>query len=125
MKTLPRLFLSLILALTLPAITSAEARQQTISPTPKIQLAILLDTSSSMDGLIDQTRKQLWQIVDEFSKTKKHNVTPSLQVAVYEYGNDNLQRQQGYTRQLVGLTGDLDRVSEALFSLTTNGGSEY
>lgn len=92
---------------------------------PKIQLAILLDTSGSMSGLIDQARNQLWQIVNEFSKAKRDGVTPTLEVAVYEYGNSGLARQSGYIRQVTGLTTELDQVSEALFSLATNGGDEY
>lgn len=92
---------------------------------PRIQLAILLDTSSSMDGLIDQTRNQLWQMVNEFAKAKKQGVTPVLEVAVYEYGNDGLPAQSGHIRQVTGLTRELDKVSEALFSLTTNGGNEF
>jgi hypothetical protein len=92
---------------------------------PRIQLAILLDTSNSMDGLIDQTRNQLWRIVDEFSKARRHDMPATLEVAVYEYGNDSLDRKNGFVRKVTGLTTDLDRVSEALFSLTTNGGSEY
>lgn len=92
---------------------------------PRIQLAILLDTSSSMDGLIDQTRNQLWQVVNEFAKAKKKGVTPVLEVAVYEYGNDGLPAQSGHIRQVTGLTRELDKVSEALFALTTNGGNEF
>lgn len=92
---------------------------------PKIQLAILLDTSSSMNGLIDQARNQLWQVVNEFSRAERDGVKPSLEVAVYEYGNSRLSANNGYIRQVSSLTGELDQVSEALFSLTTNGGSEY
>lgn len=92
---------------------------------PRIQLSILLDTSGSMDGLLDQTRAQLWQMVDEFAKAKKNGINSQLEVAVYEYGNDGLSSRQGYIRQVTGLTTDLDLVSEALFSLSTNGGSEY
>ncbi len=91
----------------------------------KIQLAILLDTSGSMDGLIDQARTQLWQVVNEFSKARQNGIKPKLEVAVYEYGNDGLSANAGYIRQVSPLTSELDRVSEALFSLTTNGGSEY
>lgn len=92
---------------------------------PKIQLAILLDTSSSMNGLIDQARQQLWQVVNEFSTATQHGVKPSLEVAVFEYGNSRLSANSGYIRQVSGLTTELDQVSEALFSLTTNGGDEY
>jgi len=105
---------------------SADATVNTaLNKNPKIQLAILLDTSSSMNGLIDQARNQLWQVVNEFSKAERNGVKPSLQVAVYEYGNSRLSANNGYIRQVSSLTGELDQVSEALFSLTTNGGSEY
>ncbi len=92
---------------------------------PRIQLAILLDTSNSMDGLIDQTRNQLWQVVNEFSSAKKNGVRPILEIALFEYGNNGLSRSSGYIRKLSGFTRELDKVSEALFSLTTNGGDEF
>ena len=92
---------------------------------PKIQLAILLDTSGSMDGLIDQTRNQLWQVVNEFSTAKQNGITPILEVAVFEYGNDGNPKSAGHVRKLNSFTRELDKVSEGLFSLTTNGGNEY
>ena len=102
---------------------------QVIAPAPieqpKIQLAILLDTSNSMDGLIDQTRNQIWQVVNEFSTAKQNGLTPILEVALFEYGNDGNAQNEGYVRQLSSFTRELDKVSEGLFSLTTNGGEEY
>jgi len=92
---------------------------------PTVQLAILLDTSNSMDGLINQAKTQLWTIVGEFTKTKLAGKLPKLQVALYEYGNDSLVASEGYVRQVVPLTDDLDKISEALFALDTNGGEEY
>ena len=93
--------------------------------TPRIQLAILLDTSNSMDGLIEQTRNQLWQVVNEFATAKQGGVTPILEIALFEYGNSENSRDGGYVRQLNGFTRELDAVSQGLFSLTTNGGDEY
>ena len=90
-----------------------------------IQMAILLDTSSSMDGLIDQAKTNLWKIVNETAKAKKGGKAPKLQVALYEYGNDSISAETGYIRKVTALTADLDLVSEKLFALTTNGGSEY
>ncbi len=92
---------------------------------PKIQLALLLDTSNSMDGLIDQAKSQLWKVVNEFALAKQNGQSPQLEIALYEYGNDGLVREEGYLRQVAPLTGDLDLISEQLFQLTTNGGSEY
>lgn len=92
---------------------------------PVIQLAILLDTSNSMDGLIDQAKTQLWKIVNELARSKRNNQSSELQVALYEYGNDGLPAQEGYLRLVSPLSRDLDLISEELFNLRTNGGSEY
>ncbi|HPF12486.1 MAG TPA: vWA domain-containing protein [Flavobacteriaceae bacterium] len=90
-----------------------------------IRVALLLDTSNSMDGLIDQAKAQLWDIVNELSYAKCRHEQPNLEIALYEYGNDNLNSREGYIRKILGFTNDLDDVSKELFSLTTNGGSEY
>lgn len=90
-----------------------------------IKVALLLDTSNSMDGLIDQAKAQLWEIVNELSYAKCRNDRPKLQIALYEYGNDNLSSKDNYIRKILSFTEDLDDVSKELFSLTTNGGSEY
>jgi von Willebrand factor type A domain len=97
----------------------------TASKRPVVQLAILLDTSNSMDGLIDQARTQLWRVVNELATAKKNGVAPDLRVALYEYGNDSLPAARGHIRRVLPLTADLDKVSEELFALRTNGGEEY
>ena len=91
----------------------------------KVQIAILLDTSGSMSGLIEQTKTQLWQIVNTFIDAKQNGKVPFVEVALYEYGNDGLNRESHWVRQIQPLTRDLDKVSEELFSLRTNGGSEF
>lgn len=92
----------------------------------KIMLALLLDTSNSMDGLIEQAKSQLWKVVNELAAAKcSDGSRPSIKIALYEYGNDNLSADEGYVRQVNGLTDDLDLISEKLFALTTNGGEEY
>ncbi len=96
-----------------------------IKETPKIQVAICLDVSNSMDGLIDQTKSQLWKMVNELATSKKGEETPEIELALYEYGNSGLSMTNGYIRQVTGLTTDLDLISEQLFALKTNGGDEY
>ena len=90
-----------------------------------IKVALLLDTSNSMDGLIDQAKAQLWDIVNELSYAKCDNDKPNLQIALYEYGNDDLNDKEGYIRQVLAFSDNLDEISKELFSLTTNGGNEY
>jgi hypothetical protein len=92
---------------------------------PLVQMAILLDTSGSMSGLIDQARTELWSIVNEFIFAQRNGQQPEIHVALYEYGKSALPQKRGYIRQIVPLTTDLDKVSEELFALTTNGGAEY
>jgi hypothetical protein len=92
---------------------------------PKVQIALLLDTSSSMDGLIEQAKRQLWTVVNAFQNARRDGQSAQLEIALYEYGNDTLSAEGGFIRQVVPLTTDLDRVSEQLFALRTNGGSEY
>ncbi|MGC3956924.1 MAG: VWA domain-containing protein [Verrucomicrobiota bacterium] len=92
---------------------------------PLVQIAILLDTSGSMEGLIEQAKSQLWKIVNEFAKSKQDGVTPEVQVALYEYGKSGLAAASGWVRRIQPLTTDLDKISEELFALRTNGGDEY
>ncbi|MEM9685670.1 MAG: vWA domain-containing protein, partial [Bacteroidota bacterium] len=90
-----------------------------------IKVALLLDTSNSMDGLINQAKAYLWDMVNELSYARHGKKAPNLLIALYEYGNDDLPSSEGYIRQVIGFTDDLDELSEKLFSLTTNGGAEF
>jgi hypothetical protein len=65
---------------------------------PVVQLAILLDTSGSMEGLIEQAKGQLWKIVNEFINAKQNGKRPELEVALFEYGKDTLPASTGYIR---------------------------
>ncbi len=91
----------------------------------KIQVALLLDTSSSMDGLIDQAKSRLWNIVNTMTTLRYDGKKPNIEISLYEYGNDGLSADGGYIRQVTPLTSDLDLLSEKLFALRTNGGSEF
>ena len=63
----------------------------------KIKLVIILDTSNSMDGLINQAKNQLWKIVTELAKTKdKNGEDPDIDLALYQYGNSSLSLTTGY-----------------------------
>lgn len=128
MKTTRLNRITLYTAIFLLLIVSAPVKAADEKPEEdqSIMLALLLDTSNSMDGLIDQAKSQLWKIVNELAGAKcKDGKRPSIKIALYEYGNDGLPSSEGYVRQVSGLTSDLDLISEKLFSLTTNGGSEY
>lgn len=91
----------------------------------KIQVAILLDTSGSMGGLLSQAQSRIWNIVNSLTLFQYNGETPSFELALYEYGNSRLQKKDNYLECLVPLTTDLDAVSEKLFALSISGGEEY
>ncbi len=94
-------------------------------PAPKIQAAILLDVSGSMDGLIEQAKAQLWNMVSTMGKAQCNGTVPKIEIALYEYGRSDNDIKQGYVKQINGFISNLDSLSENLFSLTTNGGDEF
>ena len=119
----PRALLSaLLLALAVPA--AAQDRVSGPPPggviserRPRVQVALLLDNSGSMQGLLNQARTQLWKVVNTFATAKQNGRPVQLELALYEYGNG--------VRRLSPLTTDLDAISSQLFGLQIAGGDEY
>lgn len=109
-------------AATVSSSTSSENDVETTQASHDVDLAICLDTSGSMDGLIESTKQKLWAIVNELATARPR---PNLRVALYQYGNDGLNAENGWVEQLCPLTDDLDLVYQKLFELRTNGGTEY
>jgi|GWRWMinimDraft_6_1066014.scaffolds.fasta_scaffold03401_1 hypothetical protein len=104
----------------------AAAKVISKNASPKIQVAILLDVSGSMEGLIEQAKSQLWNMVSTLGKAKcDGGVSPKIEIALYEYGRSTNDIKSGYVKQISAFTGNLDLLSQKLFSLTTNGGDEY
>jgi hypothetical protein len=120
-------FLSSYLVLNFSSTSNQETSDfpKKIKDHPKIQAAILLDVSNSMDGLIEQAKAQLWTMVNVMGKVKCNGETPKIEIALYEYGRDNNDLRKGYVKQITPFTSDLDDLSQKLFQLTTNGGEEY
>ena len=86
---------------------------------PVIQVALLLDDSGSMEGLINQARSQLWELIGLLGRTTRDGKRTHIEVALYHYGD-----LPALVAPLVPLTSDLDLVSERLFSVNGGGGTE-
>jgi hypothetical protein len=104
------------------ALPAAGAETPQAARTKEVDVVICLDVSNSMDGLIGSAKKKLWDIVNDLAKAKP---SPDLRVGLYSYGNDGYDPKVGWVRKELDLTTDLDKVSQKLFGLTTNGGTEY
>lgn len=86
-----------------------------------VDLAILLDTSGSMNGLLDAARQRLWAIVNDFATASP---LPDLRIALLTYGNNGHTAGSGWVKVHTDLTDDLDLVSQELFAQTLDGGTE-
>ncbi len=86
-----------------------------------IDVAIALDVSGTMRGLIDTTRVKLWEIVNDLAEAEP---TPQLRVALITFGNQRGSRNTGWVRLETDLTEDLDLVSERLSLLKGRGADE-
>ena len=110
----------------LPVVVPITAVPATLAPiagkTRPVDLAICLDISGSMDGLINQARQNLWAVVNELATLKP---TPTLRVALLTFGCQAHDAEKGWVKVETDFTTDLDLVSQKLFALTTNGGEEY
>jgi hypothetical protein len=104
---------------------SKKTLSQPIIINPKIQVALLLDVSNSMDGLIDQAKAELWSMVDILRKVKCNEAMPKIEIALYEYGREENDPKHGYIKQINAFTNDLDILYANLMGLSTHGGEEY
>jgi len=90
-----------------------------------IQVALLLDVSGSMSGLIEQAKSQLWKILNELTVLEKEDGEPDLEIALYVYGSTSNGNEKNEILKLVDFTTDMDLVSQKLFELGTSGSNEY
>ncbi len=111
-----------VLALIVGCSGLAAADEAAKKPQPRVvEIALCLDTSGSMEGLIEAAREKLWKVVAELARAKP---TPTLRVALLTYGGPG-NSATGHVIVREDFTEDLDTLSETLFALRTNGGVEY
>jgi hypothetical protein len=87
-----------------------------------VDLVICIDVSGSMRDLLDATRAQLWDVINEFSGMSP---TPSLRVGLLSYGDRHAGVENGWIVLQNDLTHDLDTVYAKLMALETTGEKEY
>jgi len=89
--------------------------------TRPVDVVIALDTSGSMENLLDATRARIWDVVNELGRMKP---TPELRVGLISFGTDKATEEEGFIIHHVDLTGELDELYAELMDLTIGGGTE-
>jgi len=88
-----------------------------------VDLVICLDTSGSMEGLLDSARARLWDVVNSMNGMRP---IPRLRVGLLTYGSPhNSTGSRGWVLKQSDLTSDLDTVYAKMMAMSTNGGEEY
>ena len=104
------------LTILLAALTTSIAQE-----TRPVDVVVMLDTSGSMENLLDATRARVWDVVNELGRMKP---TPELRVGLVSFGTDEATEDQGFIIQHLNLTDELDEVYAELMGLTIGGGTE-
>ena len=107
-----------LIALAILLLTLTPSMAQETRP---VDVVVMLDTSGSMENLLDATRARVWDVVNELGRMKP---TPELRVGLISFGTDKATADQGFIIQHVDLTYELDEVYAELMELTTGGGDE-
>jgi len=115
-----------------PQNTGEQALETAVSETVKeqvgkinaknVELVFCLDTSSSMDGLIESVKQRLWDIARDIKNMPQ---APSLRIALIAYGTPSFGNASGYVKLINDLTEDTDAIHNELTALRCNGGDEY
>lgn len=112
---------SRIVPLVLAALLAATATLPAQETRP-VDVVVVLDTSGSMENLLDATRARLWDVVNELGRMQP---TPELRVGLISFGTDKATEEDGFIIRHVDLTDELDGAYAELMELTIGGGEEY
>lgn len=116
-KIIGILFLSLVFS-------QIHAQKELDSLRAKIQVALLIDVSGSMDQLIAQAQGQLWKMANFLSQLRKNGQAPILEMGLISFGG--VEYDQYETVQLeCPLVRNLDLLAERLFRLQASGSQEH
>jgi hypothetical protein len=118
-----------LISFTLPAgaqdagLSRPVSRAGAVQETRPIDIVICLDSSGSMQDLIDSARGRIWDIVNKLATAKP---TPRLRVGFLSYGTPGTSTlEQGWVVLQTDLTEDLDALYAKMMALTTDGGDEF
>lgn len=84
---------------------------------PRMEVAFVLDTTGSMNGMIAGAKQKIWAIAN---RLKSASPTPEIRFGLVGYRD----RGDAYIAKVFGLTPDLDEVYSHLYSFSAEGGGD-
>jgi len=88
-----------------------------ITANPKVDVVFVLDTTGSMEGLIQTAKEKIWSIATTMASAQQ---TPDIRIGLVAYRD----RGDSYVTRIVDLSDDLDSVYASLMDFEANGGGD-
>lgn len=110
-KTLTGVMAGLILA-AVPAVRAAETPKR-----PSVEVVFVLDTTSSMTGMIEGAKQRIWAIANEIAKGRP---SPKVRMGLVAYRD----KGDAYVTKVVDLSDNLDKTYSELMSFRAEGGGD-
>src|SRR3954467_6111588 len=115
LPAMKKTFRCLCLSLFVPILVQAAPNDD--RPRPQLDVVFVLDTTSSMGGLIEGAKEKIWSIASRMASGKP---TPRIRVGLVAYRD----RGDAYVTQTFDLTEDLDAVYKNLRGFRAEGGGD-
>jgi len=88
-----------------------------VNQKPKVDVVFVLDTTGSMEGLIQTAKEKIWSIATTMASAQQ---TPEIRIGLVAYRD----RNDAYETRVVDLSGDLDSVYATLMDFAAEGGGD-
>src|SRR3954454_23254902 len=110
-----KMFRCIVLSLFIPIVVQAAPNDD--RPRPQLDVVFVLDTTSSMGGLIEGAKEKIWSIASRMASGKP---TPRIRVGLVAFRD----RGDAYVTKRFDLTEDLDTVYQNLRAFQAEGGGD-
>lgn len=94
--------------------SNINAQQTTADTTRPVDIVFTLDLSGSTNGLIDNIRDKMWDVINQW---KMFSPAPKLRLGIIGFSRLSFTGGSGYVKILCDLTDDYDVLSSSLFNL--------
>jgi hypothetical protein len=100
-----------------PPVVQAPVPPPAPPPRPVVEVVFVLDTTGSMEGLINGAKQKIWSIANHIASGQP---TPEVRIGLIAYRDVG----DAYVTRVYGLSGDLDKVQQRLMSFRADGGGD-
>lgn len=89
-----------------------------------IQIGLLLDASSSMEGLLAQAQDQIWNLYHFMEDFRRDSLATIVEFGLFSYGHTGFDDTH-HINFISDFSSNLDSITDNLFLIEINGGEEY